>query len=668
MGNPAITLIGALTTDEAEGAPPGRIEPPIGVLTLAAVLGTRHVPATVIDLNSVWRRAGYSANRLFEITLAAVRRETPHVIGLSTISSTYPLTLRLAAELKREFPRAVLLLGGPQASVVDEATLRTFPFIDFVLRGEAEDTLPPFLEQVLAGRSPEHVEGLTFRGPFGITRNPNASPILNLDQVPLPSFDSYPDVRQWPAMPLEIGRGCPFSCRFCSTNDFFRRKFRLKSAAHVIEQMELLSGRYGVNAFELIHDMFTVDRKRVVEFCESLLAINTPFTWSCSARTDCVDPELLDLMKRSGCCGIFFGIETGSPRLQTIIDKELDLPQARSILDCADRKGLETTASLIIGYPQETFEDLRQTISFYGDAVRLDHSDPQLHLLSPLAGTPLETEFRSQLVFEDVDSDIQDFGQGQGQAERALISAHPEIFQNFYSFPCSTDRSFLRQLSDFFINLSRRCKGLIVALHTEGLSLLDVFGSWYEEMKSKNLDSEYYRGAPFLADFLAFAHGRYVNHGRVAIDVMWRFYDTLRIHLSSRPCATPVGEDVRGSEDLDTRKVNLRSGVIILAVQGDVVQVLQSLRDSHIPDPQCANPITTISIRPSRNDRLIVGSVPPLASAIFGNLNGGNTVSGIIAGLTRDSVKIGVLEPAQFVPPALNILERDGFVTVGAGF
>src|SRR5437764_12338342 len=100
---------------------------------------------------------------------------------------------------------------------------------------------------------------------------------------------------------LDLGRGCPFACTFCSTNDFFRRNFRLRSPERVLQDMRQFAARYASREFQLVHDMFTFDRKRVVEFCNAMLASGEDFTRSCSARTDCIDEPLLDLML-SSCC------------------------------------------------------------------------------------------------------------------------------------------------------------------------------------------------------------------------------------------------------------------------------------------------------------------------------------------------------------------------------
>src|SRR5262249_54636235 len=126
------------------------------------------------------------------------------VFGFSTVCSSYPLTLRLATAVKQQRPESVIILGGPQASVVDVATLRTFPYIDVVVRGEAECTLPLLLQALAGSTDLAAVPGITFRRDQGseVTRNPDAPVVLDLDALPFPAFDLFPDVRSCRYFPL----------------------------------------------------------------------------------------------------------------------------------------------------------------------------------------------------------------------------------------------------------------------------------------------------------------------------------------------------------------------------------------------------------------------------------------------------------------------------------
>lgn len=512
---------------------------PVGVLSLAAVLETRGLQPEVVDLNRVYYswlpdsdrdRAGFAsfAGEYF------ARRDFDF-FGFSTVCSSYPLTLRLAAEVKRAHPGSVVALGGPQASVVDLSTLRAFPSIDLVVRGEAEETLPALIEALVSDRSPGTVAGITYRTSGGdAARTPDAPPIVDLDSLPFPAFHLFPDVRFCRHFPLELGRGCPFACTFCSTNDFFRRRFRLKSPAHMIAEMRRVKAAYGISSFELVHDMFTVDRKRVEAFCEALIESGEDFTWGCSARTDCIDEPLIALMAKAGCRGIFFGIESGSPRMQKIIDKGLDLFDSAERVRSCDKHNIRTAVSLMAGFPEETAADLRATAAFFVDSLRYDHADPQLSILSPLAATPIQKRHEESLVLDDDVADMSYRGWPQTSPDHALIAAHPEIFSSFYSVPLPhLDREALKELRDFLLNGMRSFRRLLLGLHQDSGDIVRVFQQWREWRPKLANRTAYYAYGGFRADFLRFVAEHYVPNAPLAIRTLVEYEAALLNGYSS---------------------------------------------------------------------------------------------------------------------------------------
>jgi radical SAM superfamily enzyme YgiQ (UPF0313 family) len=459
--------------------------PPLGLLALAAILDADGRIPAIVNLNSCYYdylASGRSGVDYFAPWAADVILSTKaDVYGFSSISSSYPTSIRIAECVKRSQPECVIVFGGPQASVVDQQTLSTFPFVDYVLRGEADETLPLFLSELAGARDFSSVPGLTWRSPFGPVRNVNASPIQDLDALPLPAFHLTGELANATSAHLEIGRGCPFACTFCSTNDFFRRKFRLKSPQRMLADMRAVAAAWGTRAFELTHDMFTVDRHKVVEFCECMLASGEDFTWACSARTDCVDEELLELMARAGCRGMFFGVEAGSQRMQRIIDKDLDVQRAREMISTAERVGIETTVSLITGFPEEAWDDVRESVNMYMHSLRHPRSSPQLNLLAPLAETPIHTKYRDQLTLEELCSDVGHQGRTQNALDRELIRRYPDIFPNFYLLPVpNLDREFLLELREFLLMGPVRLRWLMVALQQTTFGMFDVFSKWRE--------------------------------------------------------------------------------------------------------------------------------------------------------------------------------------------
>jgi radical SAM superfamily enzyme YgiQ (UPF0313 family) len=491
--------------------------PQLGILNLAAVLEGVADRPEIINVNRVYLQfvramgpalgsgdfAGYLAAKIAEVDA--------DLYGFSSICSTYPLTVRVAESLKKLRPEATILFGGPQASVVDVSTLAAFPFVDLVLRGEAEESLPLLLAELREGAQFHQVPGLTYREGSEIRRNANAPVIADLDALPPPAYHLTSWLEGASIAYLELGRGCPFSCTFCSTNDFFRRNFRLRSPERVLSEMRAIASKYSIMHFDLVHDMFTVDKRRVAAFCETMLASGDGFTWSCSARTDCVDEALLELMARSGCTSVFFGVEAGSRRMQKIIDKHLDPQRAEEIIDIAERLEMSTIVSLITGFPEETWDDVRETLRIFMHSARCPKSGPQLNILAPLAATPIYTLYKKQLVLEELCSDMSHQGLSQNEADLKLIRNNLEIFPNFYLLPMPhLDRDSILELREFLTMAVECYRWLLSAIDQSVTNMLDFYLEWKEHRNSLrpgltgNQLRRYYVEPGFRSDFLTF--------------------------------------------------------------------------------------------------------------------------------------------------------------------
>jgi len=565
-------------------------DPQLGILSLAAVLEAWGEGVRIVDLNDLYMRyaapAGPPAVAEFaEAAAGALAKNGSELYGFSSICSSYPLTIRIAKRLRLFRPNAKILFGGPQASVVDLQTLAAFPFIDFVLRGEAEQTLPLFLDQLRGERNFGCVPGLTYRIGPELRRNLKAPVIEDLDALPSPAYHLTDYLHGADKADLELGRGCPFACTFCSTNDFFRRRFRLRSPERILRDMRMIASTYSIRDFELVHDMFTVDRRRVDEFCQAMIASGDGFTWSCSARTDCIDEELLELMARAGCEGIFYGVEVGSTKMQKVIDKHLDTKRAREIIEATERLGITSTVSLISGFPEETWDDIRQTLSVFMHSARCSHSDPQLNLLAPLAETPLYAKHRNTLILEALCSDMSHQSRSQNFADLQLIRAYPEIFPNFYVIPTPhLERGALRELWEFMLMATARFRWLLVALDQSTSGILDFFMAWREHRLRlrPNLGPSdlrhYYRTHDFRADFVAFVRAQEAVRAP-AVKALLDYEDALRHSAAAVRRIMPAGDRLTQGSTLLPDDIPVRCNrTVIFELAHHIQRVVDALK------------------------------------------------------------------------------------------
>ncbi len=432
----APTINDATSVEDLDAERKERI--PLGVLCLASILERDGISAEVCHVNRLfldWLMERGQGQDFADSIARRLARAEATLFGFGSICSSYPLTLRIATELKRLRPDAWIVFGGPQATAAAEPTLAAFPAVDVVVRGEGELIVSALSHTLAAGRDLDSVPGIVFRKAGKIVSTADSPLLTNLDLLPTPAYAALPYVRECGFLPVEAGRGCPFSCTYCSTSTFFRRRFRTKSAARLVEQLLRLRDELGVASFEIVHDNFTVDRARVVAFCQALVSEDACITWSCSARTDCIDHELIDLMRQAGCRGLFFGVESGSERMQAVIGKRLDLEAARALIRHASRRRIWLSVAMIAGFHEESMEDLGKTVRFFVDSLRHDYVEPQLSLLSPLPGTEVHRRHATSLFLDDVISDMAFQGTELDARERALITAHPDIFSSYYAVP-----------------------------------------------------------------------------------------------------------------------------------------------------------------------------------------------------------------------------------------
>jgi anaerobic magnesium-protoporphyrin IX monomethyl ester cyclase len=309
----------------------------------------------------------------------------PGVVGISQWTHNRHESLELAQICRATLPECTIMMGGAHATFCYEDILVEGSPVDIVVRGEGEATLLELAAAIQTGDGWENTAGIAFRHGSAVIANPPQSNLEDLDRLPLPA--KYLD--RSVGLDLELQsefivttRGCPSTCYFCSSPDFWGRKVRFRSPHSIVEEILYIRQKYGLIYFSMRDDTFTADRKRVLEFCRLLQSQNADILWNCQSRVTAIDEELVIEMKRAGCECIQLGVESGSQRILQQLGKNISPAQITRACAVIREIGINLSVYLISDVPGETGDDIQQTL----ELVRQIRPDDGY--VSPLAYYP----------------------------------------------------------------------------------------------------------------------------------------------------------------------------------------------------------------------------------------------------------------------------------------
>jgi anaerobic magnesium-protoporphyrin IX monomethyl ester cyclase len=314
------------------------------------------------------------------------------VIECSTPSINYDLGTARAVKASLESTTVALI--GSHSTFFHEQILTDHPAVDAICRGEAEMTVKELALTLARGDELSQVQGLTYREGGEVRVNPARPLVEDLDSLPFPArhivrHDGYRAAIYAGDCPTAMvsSRGCPYHCTYCLWPDtLYGHKFRARSAANVVDEMEHVVREYGVDEIYFDDDCLTLNKKRVLDMCRLLLERGVDVKWIVQSRVDTVDREVLTAMKEAGCHYILFGVESGSPKMLEIMKKRISLDRVRQAFKDCRELGIKTQAFFLFGVPGETQETVEETIEF---AKEIDADSTQFAIVIPHPGTEL---------------------------------------------------------------------------------------------------------------------------------------------------------------------------------------------------------------------------------------------------------------------------------------
>lgn len=359
------------------------LRPPIDLLYAAGGFEAAGCQVKFVD---------YSAEeRGWEAYKEDLLKFSPHDVLVSATTLSVSEDLQAVALAKEILSKVRTGAMSTYFQTLDRSTLLTHRELDYVLRGEYESACVELGE----GKGLGDILGLSWRTASGeVIRNPDRPFEQNLDCLPLPARhlaknELYirPDTGQ-PQTTIVTNRGCPFTCIYCLANQVAGKRNRYRSVSDVIAEIRNCIETLGIRNFLFRSELFTQNGAWVKKLCEAIVDSNLKISWACNSRVDCVDPTLLQAMKRAGCWIIAYGVESGDQATLDKIEKRAKVEDAFAAVRMTREAGIRSSVYLMIGLPWDTEELIEKQAQF---ARELDPDFLEVFYPYPFPGTPLHS-------------------------------------------------------------------------------------------------------------------------------------------------------------------------------------------------------------------------------------------------------------------------------------
>lgn len=418
------------------------------ILTIKQYHANRCYPLGLMSLAAYIREHGYTDISFLDFNLPGkfdqldeyLLKENPSVVGLSGLTIDKECIHYTARRVKEWNPDCLVICGGPYASASWNKVVED-PNIDIAVVGEGELTFVDILERYFNGEDLSNIQGAAVRSAAGEVVKPAArEPIMDLDRLPYPAYDlvdldfyarteSMAPIGCRPYMAIFSSRACPYRCTYC--HDIFGKTFRAMSPEKMVEQIEYYIERYKIRDFEFIDDIWNLDKKRAIRFCELVIEkkLDIAFHFPNGVRMDLMDEQILTLLKRAGCRFMAVAVESADKAMQKQIKKHNKLGKIKENIAIADRLGLFTLGFFMIGFTNETYKQMLKTCYFMVTS-RLTVSI--IHSVTPFEGTELYKEAKK---CEDQEFSLDVYHSGNSRLTKVpgwLIKATKQISYLLY--------------------------------------------------------------------------------------------------------------------------------------------------------------------------------------------------------------------------------------------
>ncbi|MBZ0254297.1 MAG: B12-binding domain-containing radical SAM protein, partial [Candidatus Methylomirabilis sp.] len=372
---------------------------PLGIMHLGAMLRKEFPGRHEIELHDMILR-----REMPETTFPRIEAFEPDIVGFSCMTHEASAMHQLARMVRRRFPKARIVVGGPYTGSNPEKILRNHD-VDYVVCGEGEYTFNALVKSLEEGNPHPELRGVGYLkdNQYVWSGDVEQSDGERLDAIPFPAWDmidveAYYDVPRFAAtyarreyMTLFTSRGCPYHCTYC--HEIFTKKFHAHSVGRVMAEIDAIVERYGVGELAIVDDIFNIDVKRAKAICDAIVERGYDFRldFPNGVRADQMTYELLESLKRAGAYRLVYAVESASPRIQKFTKKHVNLTKMQQAINWTDDLGIACHGFFMLGFPGETREEIQTTIDY---ALNSRLHTANFFVVNPFEGTVLSDQVK----------------------------------------------------------------------------------------------------------------------------------------------------------------------------------------------------------------------------------------------------------------------------------
>jgi len=371
---------------------------PQGLLSIAAYLTQQGHDVFVYDC------LGPDAPTDLQKQAQAILAYQPQMVGFSATTSSFPDAADLAQIIKNHSADILTVCGGVHVSALEGKILKDYPDFDFLVAGEGEETIA----DLAAGIDPAEIKGLIWKNKEDVMVNEPRPKMSDLDSLPFPAYEKLKGFPRdyhlplfsyinTPGATMITSRGCMYQCSYCDRS-VFKKGFRYNSADYIYDHMKHLREKFGVRHVNIYDDLFTANRRRIVDLCEKLKRYPLGIHFNCAVRVGYSDEDLLTMLKNAGCLMVSLGIESAAPEMLARHKSGVSLDEVRDTVKRIQKAGLRAKGLFIMGLPGETEESIRRTSDFI---MSLGLDDMNMAKFTPFPGAPLWATIKGEGTFKE---------------------------------------------------------------------------------------------------------------------------------------------------------------------------------------------------------------------------------------------------------------------------